>query len=689
MKYTKWSLRPASPGARREMESEGVHPLVAAALCARGFATAAQAREFLGSGEELLWDPFLLRDMDKAVSRLTGALERGETVAVYGDYDVDGITATALLTDYLRRRGGEVIPYIPDRMEEGYGLNREAVEVLWKQGVTLIVTVDCGITAVEEAELCHELGVDLIITDHHECKERLPGAMAVVDPCREDCDYPFSDLAGVGVALKLALALEGKEGRGALLREYGDLAAIGTIADVMKVVGENRTIIRLGLETLAHTRRPGLAALLEKAGMGGGAINSTSVGYSLAPRINASGRMGCAMLALELLLTGDAVRGEELSGQLCALNRERQEVEGRIFEECLAAVEALPPSARRVLALAKEGWHQGVVGIVASRLSERYSCPVFMVSLQNGRGKGSCRSFGQFDLFAALRECADLLEGFGGHAAAAGFTIREEMLPAFRERMDRVVADFTGGEGMVSTLEVDAQVEDPAILSEEGVLALERLEPYGIGNPRPVFLLSGCCVALCSDVGSGRHLKLRLQYRGVSLDAIFFSATMAQTGVSPGCRLDVAFTPQINEFRGRRSVQLLVTDLREAATRAQSERSLYERFRAGADLTPREAEQLIPSRAEFAAVWRYLNAKRAGGTVEETAAHLTRGVSRSYGVRETYMRTMVCLEVFEERGLIRSERRGEALRIELSAPAEKVDLEQSPTLRRLRRLRDT
>ena len=669
------------------MEAAGIPPLAAMVLCARGLDTPEKAAAFLDAGLGQLRNPLLMKDMDKAAARVARALADGETIAVYGDYDVDGITSTCLLTDFLRSEGGQVIPYIPDRMEEGYGLNTDALDTLSREGVSLVVTVDCGITAVEEAGHARALGVDLVVTDHHECKADLPQAVAVVDPHRSDCPYPFKCLAGVGVALKLVLALGGPGRQRELLERYADLAAIGTVADVMNLTGENRTIVRLGLERLRHTARPGLKALLREAGLEERPLTSGTIGYTLAPRINASGRMGCAALAGELLLTDSPARGEELAARLCQLNRERQAIEAEIYEECQALAQALPQQQRYALVLAGEHWHQGVVGIVASRLADKYSCPTFMICLQDGKGKGSCRSFAGFNLFAALEHCAPLLEGFGGHELAAGFTILEENIPAFTQAMNDYVCSATGGEEMVSVLDIDAEVEDPGLLTLDGVEGLDLLEPYGSGNPKPVFSLSGCLITALSEVGGGRHLKLKLAAAGRSFDAIFFSATAAQAAVAVGDRIDVAFTPQVNEYRGWRTVQLQVCDLRPALTRAQAERALYEKFRRGEELTPVEAEALLPSREEFVVLWRYLKGRAQPAPLEETAHRLARSIARSAGRRETVMRTLVCLEVFDERGLIHLEHTTDHLHIALQAVEGKVDLEDSWILRRLRQMR--
>ena len=686
MKYKKWNLAAPERSAVEGLRRAGLPALAALVLCARGLDAPAAAQDFLSAGEAPLHDPFLLRDMDKAAARLTLALERGESIAVYGDYDVDGITSTCLLTQFLRSRGGQVIPYIPDRLEEGYGLNQEAVDHLHQAGVSLIVTVDCGITAVAETDYANSLGMEVIITDHHECKEDLPAAAAVVDPHRSDCGYPFPCLAGVGVALKLALALTPPEERQAVFERCSDLAAVGTVADVMSLTGENRTIVRQGLRALAHTRRPGFKALIREAGAESRCLTATGIGFTLAPRINAAGRMGKAWVAAELLLTDDPARAELLAKELCELNRERQAIEADIYQECLSRLERESAAPRRALVLSGENWHQGVVGIVASRLAERYSCPTFMICLQDGKGKGSCRSFGGFNLFKALESCADLLEGFGGHALAAGFTILEEHIDAFRKLMEACVEAWSGGAELVSVLDIDAELPDPDLLTVEEVHGLGVLEPYGAGNPKPVFSLSGCTVSTLSEVGGGRHLKLRLSRCGHSLDAIFFSVTARMAGLAPGDRVDVAFTPQINEFRGTRSVQLQLCDLRPAPTRMEAEQALYDRLRQGENLTAREAAALIPSRAEFAAVWRYLSGHARQGRVEDTARRLARGVSRTYGIKETVMRTMVCLEVLDEHGLIRVEQSTDHLRIDLCQVEGKVDLEDSALMKRLRRL---
>ena len=684
MKYKKWNFTaPARPEVMAMAEA-GLPVLAALVLCARGVDTLEKARAFLAVDGLPLPDPFLLCDMDKAAARIERALAGNEYIAVYGDYDVDGITSTCLLTRYLRSRGGRVVPYIPDRLEEGYGLNREAVDALHAAGVTLIVTVDCGITAVEETDYAAGLGVDVIVTDHHECKERLPAAVAVVDPHRKDCPYPFKDLAGVGVALKLVMALGGEKRYHALFQEYADLAAVGTVADVMKLLGENRTIVRVGLNHLKKTRRRGLYALMVEAGTLNRAINSTTVGYCLSPRINAAGRMGQAAMAVELILTENTHQAETMAHALCELNRQRQAVELEVFNQCLAML-----AGRKqydCLVLADKAWHQGVVGIVASRLAEQYACPVFMICLQeDGRGKGSCRSCKNFNLFSALEQCADLLEDYGGHALAAGFTIREENIPAFRTRMREIVRTDMGGEELVSTLQIDGEIPNTALLTVEEVEGLSMLEPYGAGNPKPVFSLSGVTVTCMSDVGGGRHLKMRASRDGRTVDMIFFSMTRAKSGLNVGDRADVAFYPQINDYRGSRTVQLHLVDLRPSYTAQQvSEQALYRKFARGEAISPYEARQMIPQREEFAAVWRYLASH--SGDVTEIPVSLARKIAKENDLWESTLRTMVCLEVLESFGLVTIQKgEGGTLHIRLRKRREggKLAFYQSPIIQRL------
>lgn len=687
MKYELWNPAPRNPAAEQALLGGGVSPLAALTLSVRGIRSREEAASFLAAGPGLLHDPMLLRDMDAAVERIHRALESGETIAVFGDYDVDGITATCLLSSYLSDLGAKVIPYIPDRLTEGYSLNTDAITRLRLKGARLLVSVDCGITNLKEADFARGIGMDVIITDHHECKEELPRAVAVVNPHRPDCPYPFKQLAGVGVALKLVLALTAPEYREQVLAEYADLAAIGTVADVMSLTDENRAIVALGLRALADTHRPGLQMLIRECGMEGKLITSTSIGFSLAPRINAAGRMGCPQVAAQLLMTQDSQEGAALAQTLCDLNRERQLIEQEIFAQCLALLEEHPELAKDAIVLAAPNWHQGVVGIVASRLAERFSVPAFMICLdQEHRGKGSCRSWGGLNLFNALEQCEALLEGFGGHELAAGFTILEENIDAFRAQMQQLCALWRGEHQQVSTLQVDAVLEDAGLITLKNVTDLQSLEPFGTGNPQPVFVLKGVTVSSVTPVGKGRHTRLKVARDGCSFDAIFFSFSPEALGLQPGSRADLAFYPQINQFRGNCTIQLMLVDLKAAPSLSQLDRMLYQRWKQGESFQGRELAMLLPERQDFVAVWRYLSAHAASNLFRESPTRLARNISRSAGQRETYARTMICLEVFQERGLLRFTAEPNLVQIRLQPVSGKVDLEASEILQALRRM---
>ena len=686
MKYTRWTSGGRDEAALERLREAGYPRLLSAVLASRGVSTPEEAALFLDRDRSLSWSPMRMRDMDRAVARIETAIAAGERIAVFGDYDVDGITATVLLVDYLRSRGAACEKYIPRRVEDGYGLGREPLRTLRERGVSLVITVDCGITGVEEARYAREIGLDLVITDHHECKDTLPEAVAVVDPRRPDCPYPFKHLAGVGVALKLVLAL-GEQREEALFARYCTLAAIGTVADVMQMSGENRTIVHRGLEAIGNTDFLGLKALLRETGLTDRAVTSTQIGFVLSPRINAAGRMGEAELAADLLLTDDPEQAETLARELCELNRERQAVEQEIFAQAVEQIAYLPPDERSALVLSSEVWHQGVVGIVASRLSEKYSCPSFMIHLQNGVGKGSCRSYGGFNLFAALESCSDLLLDFGGHELAAGFNIREEDIPTFRRRMNRCVRGFSGGERPVPSLAVDAVVEQPDDISLEEVEELSRLEPYGSGNERPVFALLGVKVDALQNVGQNRHLKLRLEKGGRRFDAIFFSTTASDCGVAVGMRVDAAFHLQINEFRGSSSVQLQLIDLRPALGPSVRERECLElvgRLVSGGALTEREAIRLLPRREQFVSLWRAIERLDREELWEGGRLPMLRSLAAALDGTESFLRAAVGLEIFAERGLVAVTVREERMTLR-PLPGRRADLEESVHMEALRR----
>ena len=682
MKFQKWRIAEPHPEAAARLTAAGYPCLVSAVLASRGIATAEEAAAFLEHEQRLTYSPFLMADMDKAVERVQRALADHERIAVFGDYDVDGITATCILVDYLQSRGADVLHYIPRRIEDGYGLSVDAIEGLYRKGTRLLITVDCGITGVEEVDFANSLGMDVVVTDHHECKETLPRAVAVVDPHRPDCGYPFKHLAGCGVALKLVLALGGPDREEALFSRYCTLAAIGTVADVMQMSGENRTIVSRGLAAIEHSDFIGLHALLKEAGLAGREITSVQIGFVLAPRINAAGRMGAADKAAELLLCTDPAEAERMARELCALNRERQNVEQTIYSQAEEMIARLPDRDRSALVLESSRWHQGVVGIVASRLSEKYSRPSFMIHLNGDTGKGSCRSWGGFNLFAALENCKDLLLGFGGHELAAGFTIEEANIPAFRERMNDYARSFQGGAAPVSVLDVDVAITHPSAVTLEELEALSALEPYGSGNARPVFCLLGATLLRTQNVGQNRHLKLRLGKGSAQFDGIFFSTVAEDCGCRPGDRVDAAFYLQVNEFRGSRTVQLQMVDLRPSlrpSGREQESLALAEQCAARQPISARDARRLLPTREQFAAAWRFLERTVPEGGLTTGYLPLLRTLAAELGKAEPFPRAALCLAVFAERGLLTLERQGDDVTLHLHR-GRKVVLGQSPHL---------
>ena len=674
MKYGIWKVSQPEAGAVNALVGSGYAPLAAMVLASRGMEDDHQARAYLDCNAPLL-DPFLMTDMDKAAGRVGLAMSRGEKIAVFGDYDVDGITATCLLTDFLRRHGADAVSYIPGRLEEGYGLNPIAIHQLHDEGVKLIVTVDCGITAVSEAELCRQLGIDLVITDHHECKQTLPAAIAVVDPHRPDGGYPHKNLSGVGVAFKLASALCGsQEG---VLEEYADMVCLGTVADVMPLQGENRVFVARGLESLAHTKRPGIAALMAECGCAPETVSASSIGFMLAPRINAAGRMGQIDLAVELFLTDDPDKAAEAARGLCELNRQRQTVESEIYRQAVSMLPmGKPPEA---IVLADESWHQGVVGIVASRIAEEYACPTFLICLDGEHGKASSRSHGGFNLFASLSALSPLLESYGGHELAAGFTISRANIPEFRRQICALAAKFYTDDVPRTVLDVDCAVS-PELLTLHNVDALQMLEPCGNGCPKPVLMVKNLTIDRISMVGGGRHMRLRLCSGHTYLNAIYFSANPQTVSIQPGDLVDVAFTPQVNEFRGTRTVQMNVIDIRPSCNaECLPDAAPYRDMQRG-NLTAGEAAALLPDRKMLALVWRYLD---AANPVQESPVCLCRKIVRWSGKPLNLGQMLTCLDIFRDVGLLTVQRQHKYVSIRLTPGEGKADLSRSQTMQRL------
>ncbi len=660
----------------------GYAPLTAMVLASRGIRNQHAADRYLGCNGPLT-DPFLMKDMDLAVGRVGLAMARQEKIAVFGDYDVDGITSTCLLTHFLRAQGAQVVSYIPGRLEEGYGLNEIAIRHLSSQGVQLIITVDCGITAIEEAQLCRQLGMDLVITDHHECKEQLPDAVAVVDPHRPDCPYPHKILSGVGVAFQLASALCGSQEE--ILAQYADFVCLGTVADVMLLHGENRVFVDRGLASLRHTHRPGLAALMREAGVDPAELTASGIGYSLAPRINAAGRMGQIDLAVDLLLTEDPQEATRLAQALCDLNRQRQNVEAQIYAQ---AVSRLPSGhAPDAIVLADDSWHQGVVGIVASRIAEEYCCPTFLICLDGDHGKASSRSYAGFNLFASLRSLSHLLESYGGHELAAGFTIRRDRIDAFREAVCALAAEYYRDDVPRTALDIDCAIP-PELLTLSGIASLSAMEPCGNGCPKPVLMMERLEVERIRMVGNGKHMRLRLRHNRGGINAIYFSANPETASITQGDLVDVAFVPQINEFRDERTVQMSVLDIRPSCHAACSPELTRYRCLCRNELDPAGAALLLPDRKTLALVWRYL----AGSplpVIQESPVCLCRKIVRWSGAPMSLEKLMTCLDIFADVGLLQTHRLHKYIAIRLTPGNQKADLTQSRTMQRLLQLKES
>jgi single-stranded-DNA-specific exonuclease len=551
-----WTLPDCPPVAQAELvRTLGISELTASVLVRRGYSEPTAARRFL-DGEPPPHDPFLLGDMEAACTQLRAAVGEGRRICVHGDYDVDGIAATTLAVLLLRELGADVAWHLPSRFDEGYGVRSETLARLADEGCGLVLTVDCGITAVAEVTEARERGVDVVVTDHHRPGETLPDCPVVAT---RPSAYPFPELCGTGVVYKLGQALFGVDSD--IPRRHLDLVALATIADVVPLVDENRSLAIAGLRALARTAKPGLRALMETAGVDPAAVDAGAVGFRLAPRLNAAGRLGHPREALELLLTEDDAEAHRLADSLEELNRERQAVEGRILREAVAQVEEWPLDrrARRAYAVAGADWHEGVIGIVASRLVERYHRPVVLIAGTDGDWKGSGRSIPAFDLHAALGACAGLLGRWGGHCAAAGLSIAEENVEAFAEAFARQAAAVLDEEDLEPVTSVDAVVARGADLSLDLCAELGKLAPFGLGNPAPTLLAPGCGLAELATVGDGKHLRFRVRRDGRDAgSAIAFGQGSRLEVLRPDALYDVAFRLEENRWNGTVAPQLVV-----------------------------------------------------------------------------------------------------------------------------------
>ena len=652
-------------------EATGFPRLVCAVLEARGLLVAQDIKAFLSAEAQLMDDPFVLKDMDKAVVRIRQALEEEQRIAVYGDYDCDGITSTVLMASYLQSVGADVLYYVPDRATEGYGMNRGAVELLHNQKTDLIITVDNGISAHEEIAYATELGIDTVVTDHHTPRETLPAAVAVVNPHRRDCPSTFKDLAGVGVAFKLICALENADSD-ELLEYYSDIVALGTIADVMPLTGENRVIVRHGLERIAQTDNPGIAALLEVAGLAGKPITGEAAAFGVIPRINAVGRLGVADDAIELLLSDDTAYAAQAAEAIDEKNVQRKKIEEDILREIDAQLREKPALlVGRLLILAGQDWHHGVVGIVASRLMEKYGKPTVLISYEGAEARGSGRSLPGFSLVEAITACSEKLTRYGGHTLAAGFSLPTADIGAFTQAMEAYAAAHSPVMP-VAECEIDCVLK-PEDMLVETIEALSLLEPFGMGNRQPVFLLPGLTVEGLYPTNDKKHLRIRFQFGNHLFYGIYFRMTEQEFPYTVGQRVDVAATVQVTEWNNARQLSVRLEDVRpcglnqEAMIAAAARYDSHKRREYG-DLCPKE--QAKPSREDIALVYRH---------IRKSGSH-TGGVESLYYQIMTedtdFCRVRIALDVLAELGL--TEQDGAVLKIREGAG--KVDLGQSQIL---------
>lgn len=698
-------------------ERFGLCEAIARLLIFRGYDSVEKTEKFLNFTETVLYDPFAMMDMDKAAERVLLAVRNCENIAIYGDYDVDGISSTAMLFLYLEDLNARLHPneqgiklgyYIPKRISEGYGVSMEAVERLAEKKVDLLVTVDTGISAAKELAHAASLGMDVVVTDHHECPETLPDVCAVVDPHRPDCEYPFKDLAGVGVAFKLVIAIETllaeqcQKEKTEIVRQnyytYADLVTLGTVADVMPLVGENRMIVSLGLEIMRAKPRPGIRALLERANLQKqGKLTASAIGFGLAPRMNAAGRMSEASKAVELLLlTREDENADEgagiLADALCEYNKSRQNEELRIIDQIYENIEATHRFDTDHFIIAEgDNWHSGVIGIAASRVAERYHLPTVLITYNDSTdpkagkfevGKGSCRSVDGVNLMDALNACADCLVKYGGHEQAAGLSVARGNVDELRRRLNDYVRNLpkeTWVDKIFADLELSAKEINMAFAEQ-----LLRLEPYGNANPTPLFYLENAKIVKSYSIGGGKHLKLQLEKEGVSLNAVMFNADYDSFNLSVGEFADILFNVDINEYNGIRSVQLIVRDMRANEGFLHSlhtSAKRYEEVLSGATFF--KTENLIPLREDFKQLYLFFKRMEATGKDRIPERQLLT-ILGAENARMNLALLRIMVDILNEMGLCRIERSpNNILDIQVLNTANKVNLEDSKILGRL------
>ena len=696
----------------------GVNPIIAKLLYNRGYQDPISATSFVRMENEMLRNPFDMADMMKGVERIKKAIDTKEKITVYGDYDVDGVTSVCTLYLYLKSLGADVEYYIPNRSGEGYGVSVAAIDSIKQAGTTLIITVDTGITANNEVTYAKSVGVDFLITDHHECRSDLPEAAAVINPHRPDCKYPFKELAGVGVVFKLICAYEEyrtgdtrMQSTLRIIKEYADLVAIGTIADVMPIKEENRIIVKYGLNMIENTNRVGLAALIDVASTRQDnkrverfdrnkrkrrtKITSSFIGFTLAPRINAAGRVRSATIAVELFLTEKYSEAVRIAEQLCSANKERQAEENKIMQEAYDKIDYLDINKNPVIVLNADDWHHGVIGIVSSRITEKYCRPSILVSfdgndedvdLLENVGKGSGRSIKGMNLVDALCYCSEHLVKFGGHELAAGLSVTREQLPIFIEKINEFARANLSEEDMVPVIEADCEIDfaDATVALAD---SLQLLEPYGVGNPVPQFIMKNVFVSEVSGVSENKHTRFTLTDGKSSISAMYFSNSPADLGICTGDKVDILFNLGINEWQDRKNVQLIIRDIKISMSSEKQykyNRQKFEDIKAGATFSSDDG--YFPEREDFVTVYKFLQNSLYAGVDTFTHKDLLTKLSNNSSSGEIgYVKLKFIILVFKEMNLLQiDEFEDEKYRFKLQYSTAKKNLNKSSILKKLR-----
>lgn len=674
-----WIVSEIDKNKAKKIQTEyGLPPILAMLLQIRGITERQEIEDFL-QNDSVIASPFEIKDMKKGADRILSAIDNYELICVYGDYDADGVTSTALLYSYLQTAEANVMYYIPSRENEGYGMNRNAVDILAEKGVRLIVTVDNGIAAVDEVDYANSLGIDTVITDHHQPAGKLPNAVAVIDMHRQDCPSRYKMLSGVGVAFKLVMALEGENcDVSSLLDNYSDLLCIGTVGDIVELKSENRVFVKRGLKNIQESDRVGINALVQTAGIAGKRISSGNVSFTLVPRINAVGRLGFSGKSVSLLLTEDENEAMEIAKQLNDDNTERKELEQKILLKIDDMVKERPEIVRdRVLVLDGEGWHQGVIGIVAAKIKEYYGKPTIIISRDGEEAKGSGRSVEGFSLCDAVFACSDLLLHCGGHPMAAGLSLKSENIELFRKRINEYALKQSNMP--FNACNIDCKI-NPALLNVELIEPLSYLEPYGAGNPTPLFGLYNMTLAQVTPLSQNKHLRLLLRRNNASVTVMKFFTTQQEFPYEIGDILDLAVTLDINEFNGQRNVSVIAKDIKPSALNTeeflQSQRN-YEDFRLGLTLTKSQLADLLPSRDDFAALYVFL--RKAGGYAYpiETLVH-------KLDYKLSIGKIRIILDAMSELSLVAVSEGVNSAQIRVSQVSQKVDLNSAETVIKLR-----